>query len=61
MMGRRQEQTGNLVRRLQQHTRQELMVMVGIKLSQLGIILSLGVHLAKSGDIFDCHDLEEWY
>ena len=22
--------------------------------------LTLGVCLAKSGDIFDCHDLEEW-
>ena len=35
--------------------------MVGTRLSQLGVILTLGVYLAKSGDIFDCHDLEEWY
>ena len=34
--------------------------MVGIRFSQMGTNLSLGVHLAKSGDIFDCPDLEEW-
>lgn len=36
-------------------------MVVGIRLSQLGIILSFGIHLAKSGDILDDQDLGDLY